>query len=421
MTELTDPAGARQSPGRRPWVVMHETGAPSHYAGLKAALAAEGIELEFVELNFLSQADAILRKRIKGQWRKTLANLGRLAGFALTGARGRHVVLGLAPYNLWILIVRWLLRNAQLSIHLSWPFWDGSRQPHEPLLPGVLGVWRDFMKHQVHHVLIATRAAAQSLQHSPYGGAPITVVAHSYDAGIFHPGPTLHERAQRCVYVGRLEPTKGIDLILRIAESQPQREFVFIGGGPLRGLLEEAAKRRANVRYLGIITDRSKLADVLRACQVLLLPSIRMPTWEEAFGMVLVEGMACGLVPLTTDHVGPIEVLGDRLASLCFSEADFVVGVSRQLERWDAAPAEFLAHQQAALKLAAPYTRDRIAHRWAVALGIGAGLAPPESSTERTLDAQAQMGEARSGEVHRGGAAVEQRPNNPRTGAEDRA
>jgi glycosyltransferase involved in cell wall biosynthesis len=382
MTHVTDPAGARQSRGRRPWVVVHETGAPSHYAGLKAALAAEGIALEFVELNFWSQAKAIMRGRIKGQWRKTLANLRQLAGFAFTGARGRHVVLGLAPYNPWVLVVRWLLRHARLSIHLSWPFWDGSRQPHEPLLPGVLGVWREFMKHQVGHVLIATRAAAQSLQRSPYGGAPITVVAHSYDASIFHAGPGLHERPRRCVYVGRLEPTKGVDLILRIAESQPQREFVFIGGGPLQHLVEDAAKSRANVRYLGSIADRRKLADELRACQVLLLPSIRVPTWEEAFGMVLVEGMACGLVPLTTDHVGPIEVLGERLASLCVSETGFVDGVCRQLERWDAAPAEFLAHQQAALELAAPYTREQIARRWADALGIGADLSPPSSLTQ---------------------------------------
>jgi len=382
MTQVTDPAGARQSRGSRPWVVVHETGAPSHYAGLKAALAAEGIGLEFVELNFWSQAKAILRGRVKGQWRKSLANLRWLGGFAFTGARGRDVVLGLAPYNPWVLVVRWLLRHARLSIHLSWPFWDGSRQPHEPLLPGVLGVWREFMRHQVGHVLIATRAAAQSLQRSPCGGAPITVVAHSYDATIFHPGKAPHEQPQRCVYVGRLEPTKGIDLILEIAVRQPGKEFVFIGGGPLQPLVEEAARNRANVRYLGSIADRRELAEELRACQVLLLPSIRVPTWEEAFGMVLVEGMACGLVPLTTDHVGPVEVLGERLAPLCFSETGFVDGVCHQLDRWDAAPAEFLAHQQAAKDLAAPYTRERIARRWADALGIGADLSPPSSLTQ---------------------------------------
>lgn len=382
MTQLTDPAGARQSRGSRPWVVVHETGAPSHYAGLKAALAAEGLMLEFVELNFWSQAKAILRGRIKGQWRKTLVNLRTLAGFAFSGARGRHVVLGLAPYNPWVLVVRWLLRHAQLSIHLSWPFWDGSRQPHEPLLPGVLAAWRDFMRHQVGHVLIATRAAAQSLQRSPYGGAPITVVAHSYDAGLFHAGAQLHASPQRFVYVGRLEATKGIDLILAIAERLPHKEFVFIGGGPLQPLVEKAAGSRVNVRYLGSIADRRKLADELRACQVLLLPSIRVPTWEEAFGMVLVEGMACGLVPLTTDHVGPVEVLGEPLAALCFSEAGFVDGVCRQVQDWDAAPAEFLAHQQATRELAMPYTRERIARRWADALGIGADLAPPAPLTQ---------------------------------------
>jgi glycosyltransferase involved in cell wall biosynthesis len=377
MSPHPDPAGARQAAASRPWIVVHETGAPSHYAGLKAALAGQGIELQFVELNFWAQAKAILRGRIKGQWRKTLANLRVLASFAVNGAQGRQVVLGLAPYNPWVLVVRWLLRHAKLSLHLSWPFWDGSRQPHEPLLPGVLDAWQVFMNRQVSHVLIATDAARRSLQASPYGRAPITVVAHSYDKSIFRADEGLHAAPQRLVYVGRLEPTKGIDLMLRIAERLPGKEFVFIGGGPLTPVVEDAARRLPNVRFLGLIADRHKLADELRRCQVLLLPSIRVPTWEEAFGMVLVEGMACGLVPLTTDHVGPVEVLGEQLGSLCFTEAGFVDGVCRQVERWDAAPDEFRRHQVAARELAAPYTRERIARRWSDALGIGADPSSP--------------------------------------------
>lgn len=367
----SDPTGARQAAAGRPWIVVHETGAPSHYAGLKAALAEQNIDLQFVELNFWGQAKVVIRGRVKGQWRKTLVNLCTLAGFAFSGARGRQVVLGLAPYNPWVLVVRWLLRHATLSIHLSWPFWDGSRQPHEPLLPGVLDAWQTFMNQQVSHVLIATEAAKRSLQASPYGRAPITVVAHSYDKAVFRANQDLHHAPQRFAYVGRLEPTKGVDLMLEIAERLPHKEFVFIGGGPLASFVEAAASRLSNVRFLGLIADRSKLGDELRRCQVLLLPSIRVPTWEEAFGMVLVEGMACGLVPLTTDHVGPVEVLGEQLGSLCFTEAGFVDGVCRQIQRWDAAPEEFRRHQVAARELAEPYVRERIASRWSVALGIG--------------------------------------------------
>lgn len=390
MTQHPVPAGARQAAVSQPWIVVHETGAPSHYAGLKAALAGQGIELQFVELNFWSQVKAILRGRIKGQWRKTLINLRVLASFALTGARDRQVVLGLAPYNPWVLVVRWLLRYARLSIHLSWPFWDGSRQPHEPLLPGVLKAWQDFMNRQVSHVLIATEAAKRSLQASPYGRAPITVVAHSYDKAIFRAAEGLHEAVGRLVYVGRLEQTKGIALMLRIAEQLPRKEFIFIGGGPLTSLVEDAARRLPNVRFLGLIADRNKLANELRQCQVLLLPSIRVPTWEEAFGMVLVEGMACGLVPLTTDHIGPVEVLGEQLASLCFTEAGFVDGVCRQVDRWDAAPEEFARHQQIARALAEPYTRESIARRWSDALGIvGKG---PSSPSELAQAPQGAIG-----------------------------
>jgi glycosyltransferase involved in cell wall biosynthesis len=351
------------------WLVVHEIGAPSHYEALRHVLQQQGQELEFVELGFWLQVKAMLRLRLP-QFAKTAHNIRRVLQFSFDGARGRRVVLGLAPYNPWLFIVRWLLRHAEIALHSSWPYWDGSKQPHHPLLPGVKPLWRRFMTTEVRHVLIATRLAQRNLSLSEFAGPPVTVVAHSFDARLFFVGPAPDGAPQRLIYIGRLEVSKGIDLILEIAAREPLCEIVIVGGGPMVEQVRQAATRMPNLLYLGILHDRAQLGDELRRSQVLLLPSIRVATWEELFGMVLIEGMACGLVPLTTDHVGPKEILGESLESMCFSESGYVDGVCHQLATWRANPSVYLRQRDAALALAAPYTRERIAKRWAQALGI---------------------------------------------------
>ncbi len=354
------------------WIVVHEIGAPSHYAALRQVLNQRGIELEFAEFNFYAQFKSIVRLR-PGQWTKTRANLACFAQFALSGARGWNVVLGIAPYNPWLVVVTWLLRNAQVNLHSSWPHWDGTRQPHSPLLPGVLAAWQRFLTRDVRAVLIATELAKANLSKSRFGGATTTVVAHSYDPACFHASGQASTPPRRMIFIGRLEATKGIELMLDIARRRPQLELVLVGSGPLRKSVEHAAASLTNVRYLGEVRDRTRLADEMRASQVLLLPSIRVDTWEELFGMVLIEGMACGLVPLATDHVGPTEIVGPGLKELLLSEAGFVEGVCERMDQWRADSVYFGALRQRCLSLAAPYALDRIAARWAMALDLAGG------------------------------------------------
>jgi len=59
----------------------------------------------------------------------------------------------------------------------------------------------------------------------------------------------------------------------------------------------------ARVRFLG---HREDIAEVLAALDVLLMPS-----WEEPFGRVAVEGMALGIPVVATKVGGPAEVIDD--------------------------------------------------------------------------------------------------------------
>jgi glycosyltransferase involved in cell wall biosynthesis len=83
---------------------------------------------------------------------------------------------------------------------------------------------------------------------------------------------------------------------------------------------DEAESYRLTARLTGervLLTgrlDHDELADVLPACEALVVPS----TFPEAFGMVAVEAAACGVLPISAGHSGLAEVsavLADEIPS----------------------------------------------------------------------------------------------------------
>lgn len=125
------------------------------------------------------------------------------------------------------------------------------------------------------------------------------------------------------LYVGRLTPVKGVRYLLRALPSVftrlPEARVVLVGDG------EEGRSLREAARDLGI-TDRVTFAgpqahaDVIRfmrAADVLVLPSIK-----EAFGMVLVEAMSCGLPVIASAVMGIPHVVEDGVHGRLVPPAD---------------------------------------------------------------------------------------------------
>ena len=95
----------------------------------------------------------------------------------------------------------------------------------------------------------------------------------------------------------------------------------------------------------------------------MLQPSRRTSDWEELFGIALVEAMACGCVPVASDHVGPSAILsGTPLADGLLPEGRFPADARRLLlDADDAALAEWSA---AAKRRAHEFELDAVAARW---------------------------------------------------------
>ncbi|MBV9355639.1 MAG: glycosyltransferase family 4 protein [Chloroflexi bacterium] len=157
-----------------------------------------------------------------------------------------------------------------------------------------------------------------------FGGAAPLPLAERLDGA---PRPYLG-------FLGRLEPVKGLDVLLDAVSTLRARGTLIVAGdGRERARLEDIVRTRGiaqRVRFLGAI-DFDTVPGFLKALDLLVLPSVTLwPTQREQFGRVLAEAMAAG-VPVIGSSSGAIpEVIGD--AGLVVPERN-PVALARALDR----------------------------------------------------------------------------------------
>jgi len=143
-------------------------------------------------------------------------------------------------------------------------------------------------------------------------GRSCVAVPNFYDEDTFRLMEDV-ERDGDLVFLGRLVSDKGADLAieaLRIlhAEHQIRPWLTIIGDGPERGRLETqaaGAQVAPFVRFAGVLQGQD-LARELNRHRILVVPS----RWPEPFGIVALEGIACGLAVVGSDRGGLPEAIG---------------------------------------------------------------------------------------------------------------
>jgi glycosyltransferase involved in cell wall biosynthesis len=113
-------------------------------------------------------------------------------------------------------------------------------------------------------------------------------------------------------FVGRLIGIKGEGIVIGLAERFPRVTFVVAGDGPNRPVVEAAAGRLGNLRYLGLIPN-TELPDYYRSADVVLVPS----QYPEGFGRVICEALACGTPVIASAFGGIPDAMDDTVGVLC--------------------------------------------------------------------------------------------------------
>ncbi len=165
-------------------------------------------------------------------------------------------------------------------------------------------------RENVDHFIAVTELAKRTLIKEGVRADKISVIPVGVDLKRFK--PVIIKKKKRdlnILCIARLVPEKGVlDLLeafLEISKKNKNVHLTFIGTGPFKSDL---------TGYKNIFVKQvpyAKIPSELNHADIFCLPSKSTKTWEEQFGMVLVEAMACGL-PIVTTATGAIpEVCGD--------------------------------------------------------------------------------------------------------------
>jgi len=128
-----------------------------------------------------------------------------------------------------------------------------------------------------------------------------TVVPLGIDISRFMPAPTAARAAPlRLLFVGRLRYYKGLDVLLRALTHLPEAQLDIVGTGPMQRTWQTLAGQlglHERVRFVGDVED-ADLPAWYRRADLFVLPATAR---SEAFGLVLLEAMACGLPCISTE------------------------------------------------------------------------------------------------------------------------
>ena len=144
----------------------------------------------------------------------------------------------------------------------------------------------------------------------------ITIIPLGVDLGIFAPGGKKDETVFTILFVGRLVKEKGIletyDAFKKIAPYMKHAVLRIVGDGPLKSSLQQMIILDELEAKVSIETkEYQQMPSVYQEADVLFVPSKRVKTWEEQYGMVFIEAMASGL-PVISYATGSIPEVVDR-------------------------------------------------------------------------------------------------------------
>lgn len=110
-------------------------------------------------------------------------------------------------------------------------------------------------------------------------------------------------KPKRILFSGGLIKRKGVDLLMRaflaIADEHPELELHLIGDGPLQGPLRRMASGRTDRVYFHGFRQWHELPHFYADADILCAPSR-----HDGWGLIVPEGLAAGLLVISTDRTG---------------------------------------------------------------------------------------------------------------------
>jgi rhamnosyl/mannosyltransferase len=209
--------------------------------------------------------------------------------------------------------------------------------------------WHRRLAERADGIMVSTEAFASSFR--PRARGKMHVIPFGVDSSMLVDRKRADEFT--VLFVGQMRPYKGIDVLLKAMTKLPCVKLKIAGHGFAGEQYRQMARELGltNVEFLGTVSDE-ELWDLYATSHVQVLPSTEM----EYFGLVLLEGMLSGCVPVISDLPGPVEVIGDVGKVVPRFDARALAGAIQELAE-DRGDRE--ARSERARARAAEFTWDR--------------------------------------------------------------
>lgn len=191
--------------------------------------------------------------------------------------------------------------------------------------------------HRSRLLICNSHFTARSYQEKGIPGEKMAVVHNAIDIEEFSPAdPEVQDQLCRrpfrqILYLGRIAPTKGLEILVEavaLARKTDDRLRLLIVGNsrgdtPAANAIYRQQLHDYSVARLGnavaMRPATPHVVELYRFADLVVLPSI----WEEPFGRVVIEAMACG-IPCLASRVGGIpEILGGGFDEMLFERKNF--------------------------------------------------------------------------------------------------
>jgi len=221
--------------------------------------------------------------------------------------------------------------------------------------------WQDRVKRRLLRYARASIAVSRAMAAAL--PVPSIVIGNPYRDDLFRRLPGV-ERSRDLAFLGRLVSDKGVDVLLdalaRLGADGLRPNLTVIGAGPERAALEAQAAGLGLAPQVAFAGARSgeELVALLNRHRILAVPS----RYNEPFGVVALEGIACGCAVVGSAGGGLPEAMGPCGRTFPNGDAAALAGVLGELLRSPASVATLL--RQAPEHLAA-HSAARVAERYA--------------------------------------------------------
>ena len=258
-----------------------------------------------------------------------------------------EVAAAARKFDIPVVLFGWENQDRQLSILRRW--------------------MRQFVFKNTQAIIAGNHEGANLVKHWGYDKTVEIMPQMGVDTALFSPATRQPNAELHIGFVGRMVYQKGIETLLVAARELKQAgcrfQLYFCGSGPdeprFRSLadlydISDMTTWRGGVRHEEVPEEIGKM-------DVLILPSLTIPTWKEQFGHVLIEAMSAGL-PVVGSSCGEIpNVVGEPALIFPEGDASALAAILRRLIQ-DSAWRETMV-QHSLERVNKQYSHARIAER----------------------------------------------------------